>query len=125
MYDEKDWIALECCPLCSKERGIAINQRMSKTLPKKVSMSFDLCDDCLKKAKEEGWFIVWEVDAEDKRKPKPTGRYLRINIEAVNPNNEDFYQKVDKDRVCLATLEEFGYLLEYNNNHKSNESEGK
>lgn len=123
MYEEKDWIALECCPLCGKERGIAINQRMSKTLPKKVFMSFDLCDDCIKKAKEEEWFVVWEVDAPNKNKPKPTGRYLRINIEALNRNNEDFYQKVDKNRVCLATLEEFDYLLK--NNHISNESEGK
>ena len=123
MYEEKDWIAMECCPLCGKERGIAINQRMSKTLPKKVSMSFDLCDDCLKKAKEEGWFIIWEVDAENKKKPKPTGRYLQLNINAINHNDEHFYQTVVKNRVCLATLEEFDGILK--NNHISNESEGK
>lgn len=124
MNEEKDWIAMECCSLCGKGRGIAINKSLNKTLPKKVSMSLDLCDDCIKKAKEEGWFIVWEVDAPNKKKPVPTGRYLRVNIEALNHNNEKFYQTVNENRVCLATLEEFDYLVKYKNNHKQDESEG-
>lgn len=112
-YKEKDWIGMDCCPLCSKPKSIVMNKRMEKTLEEHMCLSPELCDKCLKQAKEEGWFILYECDPEQigkKVKNNFTGRYLKMRMEALDkayPN----YKYVDENRFVCADLETFRNLL--------------
>ena len=110
--EEKDWIALECCPICGKARGIAINQRMSKTLSKHVIMDPHLCDDCLKDAKENGWFVVYECgEPKKKNQPNFTGRFIKIRFEALNQNIDERTKKfIDENRFILMLEDSFEQL---------------
>lgn len=118
MYEEKDWIALECCPICGKERGIAINQKMTKTLPKHVSSDPHLCDDCLKDAKEFGWFIIYEANPQPhKKEPKFTGRFIKARYDALNQNIDEKIRKfIDENRFILMCSEDFEQM-EKDNDH--------
>ncbi len=111
-YEEKDWIALECCPVCGKERGIVIHQRMSKTLPKHVTSDPYLCDDCLKDAKENGWFIIYECgEPKKKNKPNFTGRFVKANIAALNQNIDERTKTfIETNRFILMRKEDFEQL---------------
>lgn len=112
-YEEKDWIALECCPICGKERGIAINQRMTKTLPKRVVSDPRLCDDCLKDAKVLGWFIIYEADPQPhKKEPKFTGRFLKANIMCLSENLPEATKRfVETNRFICMPSDEFDDLI--------------
>ena len=130
-YEEKDWIALECCPVCGKERGIAINQRMSKTLPKYVTSDPHLCDDCLKDAKEFGWFIIYEADPQPhKKEPKFTGRFLKANINCLNDNMPESTKRfIETYRFVCMSSDEFEDLIKKEENRlnelkNSNDNEG-
>lgn len=112
MYEEKDWIALDCCPICGKERGIAFDNRMKKSMPKHVVSSIDLCDDCLKDAKENGWFIVYETTDEfvgSKVFHKPTGRFMKLNFNALSTETPG-YEQINKIRVCLISEKDFNTI---------------
>lgn len=125
MYEEKDWIALECCPICGKERGIAFDKRMKKSMPKHVITSIDLCDDCLKDAKENGWFIMYETTEEfvkGKLHHKLTGRYMKLNFNALSTETPG-YDQVDKIRVCLTSEENFNNISKGAKNASGDDNE--
>lgn len=107
--EEKDWIGMDCCPICGEPRGIIINQRMKKTLDKHMVASLDLCDKCLKDAKENGWFILYETTDEfikGKLHHVPTGRFMKLNFEGLRTDAPG-YEQIDKIRVCLTSKEDF------------------
>lgn len=111
-YEEKDWIAMDCCPICKEPRGIIMHQRMSKTLNKFMTTSLDLCDNCLKDAKENGWFIMYETTEEyikGKLHHKPTGRFMKLNFNALSTETPG-YEQIEKIRVCLTSKEDFNNI---------------
>ena len=109
MKSHKDYIV---CPICGKERGIVFDNRMKKSMSKHVIASIDLCDDCLKDAKENGWFIIYETTEEfvkGKLHHKPTGRCMKLNFEALSPDTPG-YEQIEKIRVCLTSEEDFNNI---------------
>jgi len=112
MYEEKDWIGMECCPICGEPRGIVMDQRMKKSLNKYMTASLDLCDKCLKDAKENGWFILYETTEEfvkGKLYHKPTGRFMKLNFEALSTETPG-YDRINDIRVCLTSEEDFNNI---------------
>lgn len=125
MYEEKDWVGMDCCPICGKPRGIVMNRRMSKTLDKYITTSLDLCDNCLKDAKEKGWFILYEITDEfvkGKLRHKPTGRFMKLNFEALSTDTPG-YEHIEKTRVCLTNEEDFNNIYEGAKNASGDDSE--
>ena len=112
-YDEKNWIGMNCCPLCGEPKNIVINKRMNKTLEKNICLSPELCEKCKKQAKEEGWFILYECDPEQigkKIKYNFTGRYMKMRMEALDKAYQN-YDYVNEHRFVCADLETFKNLL--------------
>ena len=112
-YEEKSYVGMDCCPICNEPRGILLHEHLQNTLNKYNFVSPELCDKCLKQAKEEGWFILYECDPEQigkKIKHNFTGRYLKMRMEALDkayPN----YNFVEKCRFVCTDLETFKNLL--------------
>ena len=112
-YDDKSFVGMDCCPICNEPRGILFDKQVKNSLNKYNFVSPELCDKCLKQAKEEGWFILYECDPEQvgkKIKHNFTGRYLKMRMEALDkayPN----YDYVDEHRFVCADLETFENLL--------------
>ena len=122
--EEKDWIGMDCCPICGEPRGLIMNQRMSKTLPKYMCSSIDLCDKCLKDAKENGWFILYETTekyVKGKLHHMPTGRFMKLNFEALSPEAPG-YEQIDKIRVCLTSEEDFNNIYKGSQNASTDDS---
>ena len=126
MYEEKDWIGMDCCPVCGEPRGIVMNRRMSKTLNKYMTTSLDLCDKCLKDAKENGWFILYEITDEfikGKLCHKPTGRFMKLNFDALSTETPG-YEQINKIRVCLTNEENFNNISKGIKDASGDDSEG-
>lgn len=112
MYEEKDLIGMDCCPVCGEPRGIIMDKRMKKSLNKFMTTSLDLCDKCLKDAKENGWFIMYETTNEfigGKLHYKPTGRFMKLNFDALSTETPG-YEQINKIRVCLTSEEYFNNI---------------
>lgn len=126
MCEEKDWIGMDCCPVCGEPRGIIMDQRMKKSLNKYMTTSLDLCDDCLKDAKENGWFILYETTDEfigGKLFHKPTGRFMKLNFNALSTETPG-YEQVNKIRVCLTNEEYFNNISKGAKDASGDDSEG-
>lgn len=113
-YEEKDWIALDHCPICGKETGIAFDKRMKKSMSKHVVTDPHLCDDCLKDAKEKGWFIIYEADPQPhKKEPKFTGRFLKVNIMCLSENLPETAKRfVETNRFICMPSDDFDDLIQ-------------
>ena len=112
-YEEKSFVGMDCCPICHEPRGILLHTQLKNTLNKYNFVSPELCNKCLKQAKEEGWFILYECNHEHvgkKIKHNFTGRYIKMRIEGLDkayPN----YDYVDAHRFVCTDLETFNNLL--------------
>lgn len=112
-YKEKSHVGMDCCPICGETRGILIDNRLKNTLNKYNFVSPELCDKCLKQAKEEGWFILYECDPEQigkKIKHNFTGRYMKMRMEALDKKYPN-YDYVERHRFVCTDLETFNGLL--------------
>lgn len=121
--EEKDWIGMDCCPVCGEPRGIIMNRRMSKTLNKYMTTSLDLCNKCLKDAKENGWFIMYETIEEfvkGKLCHKPTGRFMKLNFDSLSTETPG-YEQIEKIRVCLTSEEDFNNIYKGAKDASNNE----
>lgn len=123
-YDDKSYVGMDCCPICNEPRAILLHKQLRKTINKYNFTSPELCDKCLKQAKEEGWFILYECDPEQvgkKIKHNFTGRYLKMRMEGLDkayPN----YNSVEKCRFACADLETFENLIKDMENKDENVS---
>lgn len=122
MNNEKgEWVALDCCPICKKERGIVIDQTMrGRFKDKQVITSFYLCDDCIKRLTELDRIILYEATEIDPKKgPQITDRYLEVNAKPFRHNmTEDQLNFLNKNRIGFCDEEFFNKLTEVIDNGK-------
>lgn len=92
-----DFVAIEVCPYCRKERGIAIQQNM-KALPKCVSIDPKPCDKCIEDYKNRNILRIIEIK-ENTKYVEPTGRYIELpyqeNMISVYPDHWAFCKEYD------------------------------
>lgn len=115
-----EWIALDICPICKKERGIAIDQTMKgKFKDKQVITSFYLCDDCIKRLTELDAIILYEATGIDPKKgPQITGRYLEVKAEPFRHGmTEQQLNFLNKNRIGFCDEKFFDKLLTVRNDH--------
>lgn len=109
-YDDKDFVALDICPICHEARGVAIHKNLRKTLPREVFTDPKPCDKCIKALEENDAFIMYECHGEDHTKPNFTGRYVKCNLEAFT-FPEDTMNFIKNNRFMCATEENFNYII--------------
>lgn len=121
MVKDKNFISLDHCPICGKEVGVAINQRMHE-MPEHVISSPYLCNDCIKKLVDNNEFVMYE-SYPPKRfgknglaidMPKITGRYIVMNMKFFEtyPRNDDGFRFTERHRICFCDEKSFNSLLE-------------
>lgn len=79
-----DFIALEVCAYCGKERGIAIQQYMKK-LPRQVCADPTPCEHCIAEYKAKNVMMIIEIK-DNTKYVEPTGRFIQLpfNEETVD-----------------------------------------
>lgn len=118
-------VGMSVCPLCGEPKYIALATRYRTNakgefesvtnVPEKFVDSPDLCDNCVKKFKEENKFVILEADYKTKvrngftREPILTGNYLIMNFEVID-RSAPFYDFINEKRFILATLYEFNNI---------------
>lgn len=115
-------VGMSVCPLCGESKYIALATRYRTNakgefesvtnIPERFVDSPDLCDNCVKKFKEENKFVIFEADNKTKirnnitKEPILTGYYIIMNFEAVD-KSAPCYEFIKEKRFILATPEEF------------------
>lgn len=109
-YEEKDFVALDKCPICNEARGVVIHKQLRKTLPKELCIKPKPCDKCIKDLEENNAFIMYECRNEDHYKPDFTGRWVKCNLAAFN-FPEDTMNFIKENRFMCATEENFNFII--------------
>lgn len=109
-YNEKDFIGMDCCPICDEPRGILIHKHLRKTLSEKMCTSPKPCDKCIKDLEENNAFIMYECRGENHHTPDFTGRWVKCNLEAFN-FPEDTMNFIKENRFMCATEENFNFII--------------
>lgn len=115
-------VGMSVCLICGEPKYIALATRYRTNakgefesitnVPEKFVDSPDLCDNCVKKFKEENKFVIFEIDNRTKirnnatKDPILTGHYLIMNFNAVN-RSAPYYDFINEKRFILATSYEF------------------
>lgn len=82
METEKEYVGMELCFFCQKPKGILLNTRLKKTLPREATYNKEPCDEC-KKYMEQGIIVISAQRGSEPDNPYRTGGWWVIKEEAV------------------------------------------
>lgn len=119
MVKDKNLFALDHCPVCDKEVGIAFDKRM-KELPEHVVTSPFLCDNCKQYMIDNDAFVMYESHPPKRigsnglaiDMPQITGKYVIMSMKFFNeaPEKDPGYLFTKEHRICFCDEEFFNKI---------------
>lgn len=110
---DKNWVALDACPICGEAKGIVMDTRMKQSFDRQsVCTSPELCDKCKEQSKKEGWVIFYETkgkaaDFKPTKKqhyPEVTGKYIKFPLSFIK-SDAPGYEFLETNRFGFCELE--------------------
>lgn len=82
MTEEKSHVGMEACFFCGQEKGVVLDRKLRKSLPRKAVYNHEPCNECAELMKQ-GIIIIEVRDGEQGGNPYRTGKQFVLKEEAV------------------------------------------
>lgn len=96
--NDKNYVGMFNCPKCGEPIGILLDKKLKNTLEKNNVIGPELCDKCIKELQYNNQILLYEADPNEKGLPEMTGRYVIINDDIINKEEDEHKKKFMQDK---------------------------
>jgi len=103
IMEERDFVGVDVCFVCGEPKGVLLDRRLKKSLPRKAVYNDEPCDKCKEIMKKGVIFIGVRDGEQDRKNPYRTGHFIGIKEEAIRKMiKEPLLSKILKKRLCYV-----------------------
>lgn len=105
VYEEKDFVGMDLCFICNEAKGVVLDTRLRKRLPRSAVYDREPCDQC-KEYMKQGTILISvdeKLTGDDRDNPYRTGGWVVVKEESLKSmiENEDLLRSILTKRVCF------------------------